>query len=467
MDAKFNYLLILLMLVNVSVRAEVLPVVVTSSFENDSWYPLPIEQMKNAVVDTALTRISETGKFAYLYKSDATLPGPVGSLQLAVALIEPAETAKVTIRLDLPASKASYVSTSSASLSRKDYQGIFTALEQLGIDSAIQLTESMQSANTTEAVDENEQAIRKQIIKLNANIISMNKTIGILQQKRHNDEILRKLDTLDDLAAKISEHHAYVRQSDIDKHRKLDAIYDEIKNLNIGSNTDNRPPEGDELTNYDISLLPVLKSAAQLKYDKQFSEARATLLGVITDPGISAVFRDAVNEEYHINLPLYEADTVINETASLFMRYLKNDEYKAKLQYAGNIYDSVLLQPELSFKKRVEIRQKRDQLNLVSDSMGSAAVAIRGSSLDMLTRSLRHAYARHNAERAMGYESASGPCPSRERVDIAMKKSSVDDPVIAYNATENRCELILEESDVHFLVFVFSDEITSYDRRKR
>ncbi len=54
MDAKFKYLLLLLLLVNVSVRAEVLPVLVTSSFENDSWYPLLMEQMKNAVVDTAL-----------------------------------------------------------------------------------------------------------------------------------------------------------------------------------------------------------------------------------------------------------------------------------------------------------------------------------------------------------------------------------------------------------------------------
>lgn len=48
-----------------------------------------------------------------------------------------------------------------------------------------------------------------------------------------------------------------------------------------------------------------------------------------------------------------------------------------------------------------------------------------------------------------------------------MIESSVNDPVFAYNATENRCELILEESDEHILVLVFSDEVPSCARRKR
>ena len=40
------------------VEAKVFPLVVNSTFTNDTWFPLPIEQMKAAAVDTALTKIS-------------------------------------------------------------------------------------------------------------------------------------------------------------------------------------------------------------------------------------------------------------------------------------------------------------------------------------------------------------------------------------------------------------------------
>jgi hypothetical protein len=462
-----GFILFFSLVFSVSVSAGITPVIVSSDFDNDTWYPLPVEQMENAAVDMALTRISESGSFAFLYETGKTIPTNPGSLHLKVSLIEPAETAKIVIRLSLPDNNGTYVSTSSVSLSSKDYQGIYRALELLGADAADQLTASMELASTTLAVDKNEQAIRDQIVKLNVNVIKLDNTIGMLQQNSHNNEIMQKLGKLDVLVNKIEKHHEYVKRSDIDKNRKLDAIYDEIKNLNVGANTDNRPPEGSELSDYDISLLPELNRASELKFDKQFKQAKAILVDVVTDPKISPVFRKAVTEEMHINLPLYEAEIIINETSSMFMRYLKNDEYRSKLKYAGYLYDSVLIQPELSFKKRMEIRQKKDQLNLTSDSMSSAATAFKANSLDMLTRSLQNEYAKHNTERAMGFKSAKGPCPSLKKVDTAMKKSSIDAPVFAYNTSENRCELVLEESSEHLLVFVFSDEIPAYNRKKR
>ena len=467
MCTRIRYILFCLLLLDSPVNAGVTPVIVTSEFDNDAWYPLPIEQMESAAVDTALTRISKTGRFAYLYKTDSVPSTNPGALHLKVSLIEPAETAKITIRLSLPDSKGTYVSTSSVSLSNKDYKGIFNALEQLGVDGALQLTMSLESEDSAVPIDVNEKAIRDQIIKLNSNIISLDNTIGALQQSNHNNEVIRKLSALDELHKKVEAHHAYVRRSDINKNKKLDAIYQEIKNLNIGSNTDNRPPRGDELTEYDLSLLPELNRASELKFEKKFEEARAVLVDVATDQKISSVFREAVKEELYINIPLYEAEIVVNDTSSLFMRYLKNDEYKSKLQYAGYLYDSVLTQPDLSFKKRIEIRQMKDRLNLTSDSMNSAATALRENSINMLTRSLKNIYVRHNTERAMGFKSAAGPCPSLKKVDTAMKQSSINAPVFAYNTGENRCELILEESSENLLVFVFGDEIASYDRKKR
>ena len=90
--------------------ASVSPVVITSEIVNDSWFPLPLEQMKDAAVDTALTRISETGNFAFLFNPDKARNKAAGALNLKVTLVEPAESAKITIKLNLPNQGGTYVS---------------------------------------------------------------------------------------------------------------------------------------------------------------------------------------------------------------------------------------------------------------------------------------------------------------------------------------------------------------------
>ncbi len=61
--------------------ASISPLVVSTQFHNENWFPLPAEQMKSAAVDTALMRLSETGQFAFLYAAKGPLAGKAGSLR--------------------------------------------------------------------------------------------------------------------------------------------------------------------------------------------------------------------------------------------------------------------------------------------------------------------------------------------------------------------------------------------------
>lgn len=465
---KYFVFIICLLIMAGQAGAGVSPLVVTSEFNNQNWFPLPVEQMKGAAVDTALTRISETGRFAFIYATDGKLPGEAGSLVLKVSLVEPAESAKIVIRLSLPDNQGTYVSSSSISLRNRDYKGIFDALQELGINGAEQITATLKHADNSDVADTRELEIRQQIIDLNLHVIKLSNNISALQQKNHDTAVLEQLGKLDTVISKLDAHHEYVRQSDNEKNLKLDAIYSEIKKLNIGSNTDNRPPSSEELTDYDIAQLPKLKKARKLKFDKKFNEAKGILVDLVTDMRISESFRAAINEELQVNLKLYEAEIVKNDVSGFFMRYLKNDEYKEKIKYVNALYDMVLARKDLNIKTRMEVNRKKDELNITGDSMDTASMAMRTVSLDTLSRSLRDALARHNVYRAMGNsKSGTGNCPNRETINTLMKQSKIEDSVVAYTARDQACELVLEESADKLLVFVFSEVDTTYKHKQR
>ena len=80
------------------------------SIRQGNWYPLPVEDMKSAATDTALAEISRGGLF-HLIHDDTSMKKSVGLIRLEISLIGPAETAKLTIELNLP-DKPTYVSRS-------------------------------------------------------------------------------------------------------------------------------------------------------------------------------------------------------------------------------------------------------------------------------------------------------------------------------------------------------------------
>ncbi len=379
---------------------------------------------------------------------------------LEVSLVEPAESAKIAIRLSLPDNQGTYVSTSSVSLHNKDYKGIFDALQQLGTAGAEQITASLKnietkSSNTTD-ID-----IRKQIIDLNLHVIKLGSDISKYQQTGHDKEVAEQLSKLDIIINKLDAQSDYAKKSDAVKNRKLDAIYTEIKKLNIGSNTDNKPPSSDELTDYDIAQLPQLKKARELKFDKKFDAARIILTKMTTDDQLSSGFRAAIVEELNINLPLYEAEIVKNSVSGSFMSYLKNDEYKKKLAYVNSLYDSVLAQNDLALKTRVAVNQKKDQLNLTGDSMDTASMAIHRGALESMKMALRNEQARHYMM------NGKGDCPAREAIEKLMKRVHLSGPIVSYTSHEQNCELVLEESRDKLVVFNFNEEETRYEHRQR
>ena len=102
------------------------------SIRNGNWIPLPVEDMQRAAGDTALARLTDAGRLDLLdVQENGTDVENSGSLALEIALIVPAETAKLTITLDVEGSPT-LVSTASISVRALDHAGIYAALEHVG-----------------------------------------------------------------------------------------------------------------------------------------------------------------------------------------------------------------------------------------------------------------------------------------------------------------------------------------------
>jgi len=114
--------------------AEPIPVTHSISIRNGNWIPLALEDMRRAAGDAALARLTDAGRLRLLDRSQLGSDGGrggVGALALEIALIGPAETAKLTITLDVQGSPT-LVSTASISVRALDHAGIYDALEHVG-----------------------------------------------------------------------------------------------------------------------------------------------------------------------------------------------------------------------------------------------------------------------------------------------------------------------------------------------
>ena len=105
------------------------------SIRHGDWMPLPVEDMRRAAGDAALSRLSDAGLLDVVSGSGTS---DIGSLALEVSLIGPAETAKLTITLDVPGSPT-LVSTASISVRNLDHAGIYGAFEHVGARAADRL----------------------------------------------------------------------------------------------------------------------------------------------------------------------------------------------------------------------------------------------------------------------------------------------------------------------------------------
>ena len=110
-------------------RADVSPVVIQTSFKIGAWQPLPEDKIKSASVDSALSEISKTRRFAFFTRSQQGLK--TGTLKISIKLVEAAETATVSILLH-QLDGESVSSTHSESLKNKSFDGIYKQFQKAG-----------------------------------------------------------------------------------------------------------------------------------------------------------------------------------------------------------------------------------------------------------------------------------------------------------------------------------------------
>lgn len=124
------------------------------SIRNGNWIPLPVEDMRRAAGDAALSRLTDAGRLDLLDpKQNGSDVESSGSLALEIALIGPAETAKLTITLYVEGSPT-LVSTASISVRALDHAGIYAALEHVGERAADRLAAKLDLLRNARLADD-------------------------------------------------------------------------------------------------------------------------------------------------------------------------------------------------------------------------------------------------------------------------------------------------------------------------
>ena len=138
-----SYLLLSFLLFAATANARPFAVSAEISISSGDWFPLPAEDMKAAAADTALSELTKGGLFSISPESSSK-EKIQNKLRLEISLIGPAETAKLTISVDLKG-QATYISTASISVHDMDYQGIYNAFEHIGRVAAQRLNDKTEA----------------------------------------------------------------------------------------------------------------------------------------------------------------------------------------------------------------------------------------------------------------------------------------------------------------------------------
>ncbi len=115
----------------------------STTFQNDNWFPLSKTEMKAAAVDAALSELTQDGAFVFVDEKDPE----TGKLVLEVSLLEAAEVVKISITLNLPG--VSHVASAASSLRGMDRQGIYRAFEHVGTTAAQRLRLNLDESDET------------------------------------------------------------------------------------------------------------------------------------------------------------------------------------------------------------------------------------------------------------------------------------------------------------------------------
>lgn len=442
--------LILFVFFSFNVQATISPVVIETVFKIGTWQPLPEDKIKSAAVDSALSEISKTRRFAFFTSSQ---PGmKTGTLKITVHLVEEAETATVSIMLR-QANGVSVSSTHSESLKSLFYDGIYQRFQLAGATAGKKMVKVLESrfpaTNRTDPGKDQKRVVylENQIININKNIMQQTGN-GTIRSEAKLEYILSELKSIrksyDDLAKK----------EDIQKQGvKIDRVLDEVGQLN--KKIDNKPvtqinvkqsyvienplagqnkmPANGPSGRDEDKARKLYNDAQVSKQNKEYKNAEYKLqkaLRLKISSGLSSLILDELNYA----LPMFEAQSTAIVLGSNFQAYAKTGQHTVMLNRITSLYKTALKNNQQNFQRTQTIQAALDQHLNTSQAMSSVL-------------SVQNKIRGHELHRYMKMEyMMKGEYPGEEEFSAMLKRYNMRFDVLSYEVSNNNYSAELQAS---------------------
>lgn len=458
-------LFLFILLSNVSLQAGVSPVVLQTSFKIGAWQPLPEDKIKSASVDSALSEISKTRRFAFFTSSQQGLK--TGTLKISIKLVEAAETATVSILLQ-QVDGESISSTHSESLKNKNFDGIYKQFQKAGEMAGKKIVKILESHPETVINAKIHPRDQARIRYLESQIININNKII---QQPGNDSVRSeaKLEfILNELSSMRNAYTDLAKKEDIQKQGvKIDKVLSEVGELN--KKIDNKSSTQINVNQSYVIDNPLLgqnkisakaepgrddKKAQKLynesqefKRSKEYRKAEYNLLKAMR-LSISSGLSSLILDELNYSLPMFEAQALAIDLGRNFQKYSRSGKDKIMLSQVNSIYKKALLNNQHDFQRTREIQQKLDQHHTTSNAMDAAVSA----------QSKSHAHTIHMYMQQK--QMMMGEYPDKQKFKELLKQAGLRYDVLSYQASADKYTAKLSSGSGS----IFSLKVDDYGR---
>jgi hypothetical protein len=431
-----------ILLAGFNAQAEISPVVIATHFNIGDWQPLPEDKIKSAAVDSALSEISKTRRFAFFTSPQPALK--TGKLSIHIKLIEDAQIATVSILLQ-PAKGASISSTHSESLKNLYFDGIYQRFQKAGSMAGKKLVNTLLSntaANSKTSITSDDQArvdyLENQIISINNKIIQQTDNNPVRQEAKL-EFILNELTAINRGYAKLA------KQEDLHKQGiKIDRVLNKMHQLD--KKITNRPSTQVNINQSyvienpllghariahtstpgrdDIKARQLYTAAQQAKQYKKFTQAEKNLslaLKMLISPGLSALILDELNYA----LPMFEAQTIAIELGVNFQGYASKKQHTHMFNRITYLYKFALTNNQNDFQRTRQIQQRLDQHINTTHAMTAV--------LDMQNKNNGHMIHRYMQRTYM----MQGEYPDKDGFKQLLKRYGLRFKVVSYRLAES------------------------------
>ena len=437
------YFIILVSLFSMGLQAEISPVVLQTNFKMGAWQPLPEDKIKSASVDSALSEISKTKRFAFFTTPQSGLK--TGTLKISIQLVEAAETATVSILL-LQADGVSISSTHSESLKNKSFDGIYRQFQKAGEMSGKKIVKILDSRPITVSnlkIHPRDQAriryLESQIISINSNIIQK-AGAGTVRSEAKLEFILNELSSMKNAYADLANKEDIRKQS-----VKIDEVLTEVgalskkmdKNPSTQINVNqsyvienpllgqNKISSKAEAGRDDAKAQKLYGEAQELKRSKAYRKAEFNLLKAMR-LSISNDLSSLILDELNYSLPMFEAQALAIDLGRNFQKYSRFGKDKIMLSQISSIYNKALRNNQHDFQRTREIQQRLDQHHTTSNAMDAA----------MSAQNRNHAHTIH--VHMQQNQMMMGEYPDKQKFKVLLKRAGLRYDVISYQASADK-----------------------------